>query len=198
MKQRIRGLVSLHEIPFSSCALQREEGNWPHYTKRGRDGGVGGGGGRQRGIAKILLDLSFFMFPLALLCVAATTPVTSHLSTQEAFLSPFLTLFGKRGREGREGCGGGEGERHWTWTLLLSCLQDSQPTRLLSQRDREREKDGVKKRGRDGCHGYFPGDASTLVYLLAEGACTVGPLTEQMYLCVFVCPRLFIRRWVCV
>lgn len=38
MKQRIRGLVSLHEIPFSSRALQREEGNWPHYTKRDERG----------------------------------------------------------------------------------------------------------------------------------------------------------------
>lgn len=88
MKQRIRGLVSLHEIPFSSCALQREEGNWPHYTKRGRDAGVGGEE-RQRGIPEILLDLSFFMFPLALLCMAAASPVTSHLSIQEAFFYPF-------------------------------------------------------------------------------------------------------------
>lgn len=39
MKQRIRSLVSLHEIPFSSCAPQRKEGNWPHYTKRGGEGG---------------------------------------------------------------------------------------------------------------------------------------------------------------
>lgn len=140
MKQRIRGLVSLHEIPFSSCALQREEGNWPHYTKRGRDGGVGGGGGRQRGIAKILLDLSFFMFPLALLCVAATTPVTSHLSTQEAFLSPFLTLFGKRGREGSEGCGGErESDIGLEPCYCLASRTASEPGCSVRETERERK-----------------------------------------------------------
>lgn len=196
MKQRIRGLVSLHEIPFSSCALQREEGNWPHYTKRGRDGGVGGGGERQRGIAKILLDLSFFMFPLALLCIAAASPVTSHLSIQEALFLPFLSLFGRRGREERGAGGRGKSDIGLETCYCLASRTASQPGG--SVREREREKDGVKKRGRDGCHGYFPGDASTLVYLLAEGARTVGPIAEQMYLCVFVCPRLFIKRWVCV
>lgn len=87
MKQRIRGLVSLHEIPFSSCALQREEGNWPRYTKRGSEGGVGGGGERQTEIAKILLDPSllffFVMFPHQA-ALRAASPVTSHLSIQEA------------------------------------------------------------------------------------------------------------------
>lgn len=48
MKQRIRGLVSLHEIPFSSRTLQREEGNWPHYRKSKREGGVEGAEGGER------------------------------------------------------------------------------------------------------------------------------------------------------
>lgn len=39
------------------------------------------------------------------------------------------------------------------------------------ERERWREAEG----GKDGCHGYLPGDASALVYLLAGGACTAGP-----------------------
>lgn len=54
MKQRIRGLVSLHEIPFSSRALQREEGNWPHYRKSRREGGVEGGGSRKQQCSSFL------------------------------------------------------------------------------------------------------------------------------------------------
>lgn len=56
---------------------------------------------------------------------------------------------------------------------------------------REREK------GRDGCHGYFPGDASTLVYLLAEGACAAGPLAEQMCVCACLCVHVCSSARVC-
>ena len=103
MKQRIRGLVSLHEIPFSSCALQRKDGNCPHYTNRGREGR--GEMGEMEAFCKNLYE-SIVVFDVSptLLCMAAAPPVTSHLSIQEAVL--FLSLFGKEEEEG--GRGGGE------------------------------------------------------------------------------------------
>lgn len=71
-----------------------------------------------------------------------------------------------------------------------------------SEREREwktgRERKGALERGRDGCHGYFPGDASTLVYLLVEGACTAGPLTEQMCMCACLCVHGCLSACVCV
>lgn len=57
----------------------------------------------------------------------------------------------------------------------------------MEDREREKGRKGALERGRDGCHGCFPGDASTLVYLLVEGACTAGPLTEQMCVCACLC-----------
>lgn len=61
------------------------------------------------------------------------------------------------------------------------------PANQAAQSERESGRKGALERGRDGCHGCFPGDASTLVYLLVEGACTAGPLTEQMCVCACLC-----------
>ncbi len=122
----------------------------------------------------------FYVSP-ALLCMAAAPPVTSHLSIQEAVLLLFFSFFPCLAkRERREG-------REEKVTLALKpaiVLPPGQPANQAAQSERERETERERERdrereresgGRDGCHGYFPGDASTLVYLLAEGACTAGP-----------------------
>lgn len=131
MKQRIRGLVSLHEIPFSSRALQREEGNWPHYTKREGEGGVcGDWGGRWKGGGakkSFLNTLLFFTSPVFPQCHSAwlpPPPVTSHIAIQEVFLGlPFFW----------------QGEEVGGVTLALKpamVLPPGQTTRQLSKRKR--------------------------------------------------------------
>lgn len=187
MKQRIRGLVSLHEIPFSSRALQRKEGNWPHYTKRGREGGVGRGGERRREPAENLFLFFVDVSPRVALHGCRLTCDSTFINTGSIF-ALCLSLLGGRGV-----LGGGD-----KVTLALKpaiVLPPGQSAKQAAQSERERERDRVRKRGRDGCHGYFPGDASTLVYLLAEGARTAGPLTEQM--CNCVCLRVRVSVSTC-
>lgn len=193
MKQRIRGLVSLHEIPFSSRALQREEGNWPHYTKREGEGGVcGDWGGRWRGGAKksFLNTLLFFTSPVFPQCHSAwlpPPPVTSHIAIQEVFLGlPFFW----------------QGEEVGGVTLALKpamVLPPGQTTRQLSKRKRVitvRMRESWESRGGHGCHGDLLKDVSTLVYLWAGRACTAGPLTEQMCVRARLCVHVFISMWV--
>lgn len=140
MKQRITGLVSLHEIPFSSRALQREEGNCPHYTKRGREGGMWGGKGeRQRGIAKISPNPSlFFMLPprCSLHGCRPTCDIT-FINTGSCFVFFsflfFSSLFGKVGETG---------EREEKVTLALKpaiVFPPGQPANQAAQSERERE-----------------------------------------------------------
>lgn len=131
MKQRIRGLVSLHEIPFSSRALQREEGNWPHYTKREGEGGVWGdwggrwkGGGGKKKLSEYFAVFHISSLSTVPLSMAATPPVTSHIAIQEVFLG--LPFFGKVRRWG---------VWHWPWNLLWSCLQDRQPGNSVRERE---------------------------------------------------------------
>lgn len=193
MKQRIRGLVSLHEIPFSSRALQREEGNWPHYTKREGEGGVcGDWGGRWKGGGKksFLNTLLFFTSPVFPQCHSAwlpPPPVTSHIAIQEVFLG--LPFFGKVRRWG---------VWHWPWNLLWSWIQDRQPGNSVREREWSQWEWGRVGRagGGHGCHGDLLKDVSTLVYLWAGRACTAGPLTEQMCVRARLCVHVFISMWV--
>lgn len=106
--------------------------------------------------------------------MAAEPPVTSHLSIQETAFSPLIFLFGCRGGRG-EGRGGEEGRRGDFGLETYYCLASrtrNQPGSSVRVRDsmgvRERERMGEGERGRDGCHGYCPRDAGTLVYLLAK------------------------------
>ena len=147
----------------------------------------------------------FFMFPPCCSALHGCRPTCdiTYINTGSCFCFVvfFFLLVWQRGREGeREGLReGGRKKWHWPWNLLLSSLQDSQPTRRLSQRESARERGREGERGRDGCHGYLPGDASTLVYLLAEGACTAGPSRwADVYVCVCVWTRVFISMWLCV
>lgn len=192
MKQRIRGLVSLHEIPFSSRALQREEGNWPHYTKREGEGGVcGDWGGRWKGGGKKKLS-EFAVFHISSLStvplsMAATPPVTSHIAIQEVFFR-FAVFW--------------QGEEVGGVTLALKpamVLPPGQTTRQLSKRKRVitvRMRESWESRGGHGCHGDLLKDVSTLVYLWAGRACTAGPLTEQTCVRTRLCVHVFISMWV--
>lgn len=123
----------------------------------------------------------FFMFPPRCSALHGCRPTCdiTYINTGSCFC--FVVFFSpclaKRGGE-REG--GREEGREEKVTLALKpaiVFPPGQPANQAAQseRARERERGEERERGRDGCHGYFPGDASALVYLLAEGACTAGP-----------------------
>lgn len=95
MKQRIRGLVSLHEIPFPLTAYKGKKAIvhiMPKEEEREKWGG---------GVTKISPKyIVVFYVSLVLLGIAAAPPVTSH------HLFYFLCLFGdevkKAARSGRK------------------------------------------------------------------------------------------------
>lgn len=130
MKQRIRGLVSLHEIPFSSRALQREEGNWPHYTKREGEGGVcGDWGGRWKGGGKKKLSEYFAVFHISSLSTVplsmAATPTCDITYSNTGGFFRFAVFW--------------QGEEVGGVTLALKpamVLPPGQTTRQLSKRKR--------------------------------------------------------------
>lgn len=134
----------------------------------------GGVGQRWQHFAESITVCFFlYVFP----CVAqhgcrATCDITS-INTGNCFFSPYFLVWVQR-RKG-EGRGGEEGRRGDFGLETYYCLASrtrNQPGSSVRVRDsmgvRERERMGEGERGRDGCHGYCPRDAGTLVYLLAK------------------------------
>jgi len=191
MKLRIRGLVSVHEIPFSSRTLQREEGNCPHYTERGREGGMGGKGERWRRIAKNL----FLCFPRATLHGCRPTNDITFINTGSCFF--FLSLFGKE--EEREG--GSEGEKSDIGLETCYCLASrtaSQPGSSVREKDRVRARGWERERKGETVAMVTSREMQAHLFICWPRERARRALSLSRCACVRVCAYMCVHQRVCV
>lgn len=198
MKQRIRGLVSLHEIPFPLAPYKGKKAI-VHIIQTAEERETWGKGGEMGRIAKISRNtLLLFMFPP---CCSAWLPpnLWHHIHTVSCFTYFSLSfLVWQRGWEGSE-------QREERVTLALKpaiVFPPGHPANQAAQserervEDREREEGSARERERR-LPWLLPGRCEHTCLSVGRGSVHSGPSHwADVHVCVFVCTWVFISMCV--